>query len=258
MKPLSTLLPIALLSAFSMNAQYCSPTFSSGCSGWNTQSVSIGTLSWNLNGGDCTVSDHTALSTSIVAGEPTAMTVVNGVWCGCAVWVDLDNSGSFEDTENLYTIYVGGQPSYTYNFPLTIPEGTAPGSYRMRIISPWGSDGVTVGANGYGPCGSYQYGNFEDFTLDVTAPTSIADLDAASSVITANPNPTTGLVTLNMGNTTAKDVIILESMDGRMVRKMNAARATTLNLDLSDLPAGIYFIRNASEANARPVRIVKQ
>jgi hypothetical protein len=258
MKHISTLLPAVLLSALGARAQYCSPTFTNGCFSWTTLSVSLGSLAWDLNGGDCSLSDHTDISTAIVAGEPTAMTVVNGTWCGCAVWVDLDNSGSFEDTENLYTIYVGGSPSYTYDFPLTIPEGTAPGSYRMRIISPWGSDGITVGDNGYGPCGSYQYGNFEDFTLEVTATTSIAGLDSASPVVSAGPNPTTGKLTLKLGENNTGNKILLENTDGRLVREWNAMGTRTLELDLGDVPSGIYLVRGTSGSSARPLRILKQ
>ncbi|MBK9765222.1 MAG: hypothetical protein IPO87_18275 [Flavobacteriales bacterium] len=59
----------------------------------------------------------------------------------------------------------------------------------MRIISPWGSDGV-ASTNGFGPCGEYQYGNFDDFTATVTAPIGIGENNATSLVV--GPNPTAG------------------------------------------------------------------
>ena len=104
--------------------------------------------------------------------------MVAGVWCGAAVWVDFDNSYSFEDTENLYYIYVGGDPSYTYDFTIPVPAGTPTGSYRLRVVTPWGSDGfLSSNTNGYGPCGDYQYGNFIDFTLNVIGATGIDQLN---------------------------------------------------------------------------------
>jgi len=95
------------------------------------------------------------------------MTVVNGDWCGCAVWVDLNNDNDFDDAgENLYTIYTANALN-TYSFNITVPSGTSNGLHQMRVIACWGSDGVTVSPNGYGPCGTYQYGNYDDFTLNV-------------------------------------------------------------------------------------------
>jgi hypothetical protein len=130
----------------------------------------------------------------------------------------------------------------------------------MRIIGAWGSDGYSEGDNGFGPCGSYQYGSFDDFTLDVTTTTSVPDLaaDHAGSII-ASPNPTTGLVTLMLNNAVgARAEIILESMDGRVVGKWHGTEASTLRIDISDLPPGIYLLRNNTAIDARPLRIVKQ
>lgn len=254
----STFLLVLFLLAFGANAQYCSPTFANGCFSWSTQSVTLGSLVWDLNGGNCEASDQTALSTSITAGSPLAMSVTSGTWCGCAVWVDLDHSDSFEDTENLYTIYVGGDPTYTYEFPLTIPDGTLPGTYRMRLISPWGSDGITVGDNGYGPCGAYQYGSFQDFTLDVTTPTSVRE-EALASAFTIHPNPSNDQVTLTPASPFGQGSRVrLEGVDGRTVRTWNAAGSAALDMDLTNIPAGVYLVRNEADPKAVPVRLVKQ
>lgn len=258
MKRLSTLLCSGLFTFLCVNAQYCSPTFANGCFGWQITDVSVGNdFNWSYT--DCTDWDQTATMITVNSADSIAMSVTDGVWSGCAVWVDWDNSGSFEEVENLYHIYVGADPSYTYNFNIGIPLGTADGTYRMRIIGAWGSDGFTVGSgNGFGPCGSFQYGNFNDFTLNVDNSTAVTERNGASSSFTASPNPTTGRATLHMGNSNAKDVIVLEAMDGRMIHAMHANGATTMTIDLSDVPDGIYFIRNTSDNSARPLRIVKQ
>ena len=257
MKRLSALLSIALFSVVSVTAQYCSPNFLNGCTLWKVIAVSVGDLNWTYS--DCADWDQTAYVAIVDPADSIPMTVESGTWAGCSVWVDWDNSSSFEDSENLYHAYIGGPVSYIYNFNIGVPTGTPDGQYRMRVIGAWGSDGFTTGSeNGYGPCGSYQYGSFDDFFLQVGLTTSIADPGTGSSILSASPNPTTGMVTLNLGNGTAKDMIALVSMDGRVLRKMNATGATTMTVDLSDVPAGIYFIRNTSDTSARPLRIVKQ
>lgn len=259
MNRLSALLPLIALVSFSVDAQYCSPTFSNGCAGWQVISATIGSsVDWTST--DCYNSDQTAMIAEADPTDSLPMTVTTGIWCGCSVWVDWDNSSSFEDAENLHHQYIGGDPSFTYSFNIGIPPGTALGQYRMRIIGAWGSDGYSEGDNGFGPCGSYQYGSFDDFTLDVTTTTSVPDLaaDHAGS-ITARPNPTTGLVTLMLNNAVgARAEIILESMDGRVVGKWHGTEASTLGIDISDLPPGIYLLRNNAAIDARPLRIVKQ
>ncbi|MEO5585567.1 MAG: T9SS type A sorting domain-containing protein [Flavobacteriales bacterium] len=259
MKRLSTFAWSLLTALIGANAQYCSPSFSSGCSGWHIMNVNVGS-SFNWNYTDCTVWDQTAAVIMVNPVDSIPMSVTDGTWSGCAVWVDWNNSGSFEDSENLYHNYVGGDPSFTYNFNIAIPPATPEGAYRMRVIGAWGSDGFTNGSsNGYGPCGSFQYGNFNDFTLQVDNSTAVADVVASpETAFTASPNPTTGRMTLNYGQQTPKDRITLESMDGRTLRAWNGTMASTLEMDLSALPAGIYLVRNTADQASRPLRIVKQ
>lgn len=258
MKRLSTVAGSLLIALIGANAQYCSPDFANGCYGWQIMSVNMGPFNWSYT--DCTAWDQTSSMITVNPADSIPMSVTAGVWCGCAVWVDLDNSGSFEDSENLYHTYVGGDPSYTYNFNIGIPTSTPEGAYRMRVIGAWGSDGFTNGSgNGFGPCGSFQYGNFNDFTLQVDNSAAIADVVASSeAAFTASPNPTTGRLILSFGQEVSNDRITLESMDGRTLRAWSGTTAASLEMDLSTLPAGIYLVRNTTDQAARPLRIVKQ
>jgi hypothetical protein len=242
-----------------VQAQYCTPSFTNGCFSWNTHALSIGTLDFTSMPFDCTVGDYTSFTTPVNAGEAIPMTVTNGAWCGCAVWVDLDNNGSFEDTENLYTIYVGGDPTYTYSFDITLPAGTSSGAHRLRLISPWGSDGTSIGANGYGPCGMYAYGNYIDLTLDVGGTSGIATAPDAGSALELGPNPTTGQIHVTeTGANGAFAQVGLFSPDGRMVQTWTLDANGALDADLSGLPAGLYLVRNISGPAIRPVRLVKR
>jgi hypothetical protein len=257
MRSLST---FALLSLFPLSSalaqNYCSPTFVNGCFLWTNQSISIGSIDWTLGATDCTTSDYTSLVTDVTPGVATPMIVANGNWCGCAVWVDLDQNTSFEDSENLYYAYVGGDPSYTYDFDITLPANTPPGQYRMRVIAPWGSDGVSVGANGYGPCGAYQYGNFDDFTLNVEGNTGIASMERGNAVI-VGPNPTEGLVTLDVNGPIQRAVIW--SLDGRrMMERSFAQNIGQVQVDMSQLTAGIYTVQCIANDASYTVQVIKR
>jgi GEVED domain/Secretion system C-terminal sorting domain len=166
---ITLLLSILFITTTSSKAQvYCNPTFSNGCFSWKNQAITLNTLNWTIGATPCATSNYTNLSTNLTAGVPYPMSTTAGNWCGTSVWVDLNQNGAFENTENLYYNYNGAQ-THTYNFSITIPPATPTGIYRMRVIASWGSDGYTIGnANGFGGCGAFQYGNFDDFTLNIT------------------------------------------------------------------------------------------
>lgn len=238
-----------VLALIAQAQDYCSPSFASGCFSWANQTIEIGSLSWVSE--DCTVSDHTAQSTAITAGEPTQMIVTSGNWTGCAVWVDLNDNMVFDDAEDLYHAYVGGTPGYTYDFEITIPANTPTGSYRMRVIAGWGSNGVSPGPNGFGPCGDYQYGNFDDFTLDVSGVNAVAEL--ATPVFTLAPNPTADRLfvrTRSLGQTASVRMI-----DARG-REVLRAPVQTDGLDVSALAAGVYTVEVLMDAKRTSSRVV--
>jgi Secretion system C-terminal sorting domain/GEVED domain len=150
-------------------AQLCSPTFSNGCFNWQTTSIVAGSINWTAPA-TCTNSNFTTISTTVASGGSLPMTVVNGNFCGCSVWVDFNYNNLLDSSENLYSNYIASGTA-TYNFSITIPAAVPNGTYTMRFISSWGSSGTGVSINGTGGCGAYQYGNFQDFSLIVGAPT---------------------------------------------------------------------------------------
>jgi hypothetical protein len=74
-----------------------------------------------------------------------------------AVWIDLNRDKVFSANELLYT----GMSSTTINTSIAIPAGTATGPTRMRVAL---SYGTTPPA-----CGTYTYGEVEDYTVNIGA-----------------------------------------------------------------------------------------
>lgn len=234
-------------------AQFCDPSFAFGCFNWRNLSVTAGSINWSLGTDDCATSDYTSLSTTVAAGSNLHLTVVNGVWCGCAVWVDLDNSNSFEDGENLYYAYLGADPSHTYDFNISIPAGTPTGAYRMRVIAPWGSDGfLDTNTNGYGPCGSYQYGNFNDFTLNVVGSTGLGSADGLPELVIAT-DQSAGTVSI-MNATTIGTLTILDAQ-GRTVGQHRTQR-DRFTLETGAWAKGVYVACVSNEHGRRSQRFV--
>lgn len=234
----------------------CTPTFSNGCGQWNNQAITFGTINWTL--GTCTDYDYTTTSTSLNAGVPYPMSVTNGSWCGCTIWIDFNQNQAFDANENLYHDYAGVSANYTYNFNLTIPSNIPTGSYRMRIIGAWGSDGVSVSANGYGPCGSYMYGNFQDFTVDVIGSVGIPDIkDNTSPFIQVSPNPAATSLTVTMKSYKGSNTNIqLTDVAGKIVSTLSVTKETEV-MDISALSKGIYILHYTEGIHHQDIRIVK-
>lgn len=237
----TTLLTIVLmmLNVSNMKAQFCSPSFASGCFSWRTQSVNVEAINWTV--GTCTDNDFTTDTAFLGASLPYAMTITNGDWCGAGVWVDLNNDLSFDASENLFYSYQANATN-SYSFNLVIPAGTPTGNYRMRVISGWGTDCFNTSANGYGPCGSYQYGNFVDFTASVDGSTGIQQIGNALPILSASPNPFNDIVKVTLSKTPSENATIqIGDVIGRVVYKSGIS-STSAIINLADLNRGFYFL----------------
>lgn len=87
---------------------------------------------------------------------------------GAAIWVDFNNNLVFESTERLYntTAYTSGPIANS----ITIPAGTTPGEYRMRVLIHYNAN------NPADPCASNARLEAEDYKLTVLAqPTDAMD-----------------------------------------------------------------------------------
>src|SRR5688572_12967985 len=96
---------LATLIAAPVSAQYCFPTFQNGCNLWTAQTITLGSLNWSLGADPCTNTDYTWMTANLTTGVPHLLTVDNGSWCGCAVWIDLNNDQVFDASENMFYDY---------------------------------------------------------------------------------------------------------------------------------------------------------
>jgi hypothetical protein len=113
------------------------------------------------NATNCTnYGNYTSLSTSMSVGSSYQITVSNGVpyiQDQCAVWVDWNQNEVFDDNEY---ISMDGSPGYgPYTAIITPPVGAMPGETRLRTRIVYYQTPI--------PCGALQYGETEDYTVNV-------------------------------------------------------------------------------------------
>jgi hypothetical protein len=138
---------------------YC--TVAGGTSFEYISNVTVGTI--NNDSGNSAYEDYTAISTDMSIGVgtyPFSLTV-SGAYSTdiSAVYVDWNQDNVFDEaTERVDCSPVGGA---TQTCTITVPAGATLGTTRMRVIMMDGS------VNTMSACGSFSYGDAEDYTINV-------------------------------------------------------------------------------------------
>jgi hypothetical protein len=116
------------------------------------------------------VSQFPGSSFSLTATHPSST-------YGYSVWVDWNNDGDFVDAgENVISTGYLSTPASLGN--VTIPLGQAPGNYRMRIRNAFLSNPAPA-------CGSFDYGEAEDYTIQVITPAACSGTPTAGTTTTS-------------------------------------------------------------------------
>ncbi|WP_281324079.1 GEVED domain-containing protein [Flavobacterium sp. IMCC34518] len=155
---------------------YCASKGNSSSSEWISKVV-FGTIN-NFSSANGGYADFTSQSTAINKGVAKTLTLTPGYSATRSlywkVYIDYNNNGLFTDSgEEVYSIF----SSATLNPSITVPSTAATGSVRMRVIVSYNS--ITS------PCGTYNYGETEDYTLNISATAKMA---SQSSKIIADSN----------------------------------------------------------------------
>ncbi|MBI1222156.1 MAG: DUF5011 domain-containing protein [Bacteroidetes bacterium] len=179
-------LGVGALMTTNSSAQYCS----SG-SQYNTDSdiidVELGNISNNTANAAC--ADYTyfnTMSTNLTMGSSYQASITLGAAAGCGydyytkrakIFIDYNGDQDFDDPgEGVgQTQYTSGTFTSTVNFQ--VPCGATAGKTRMRI--------VCIESSSITPCGSYYYGETEDYDVVLLAgPNPTADFSVPDTVYT--------------------------------------------------------------------------
>ena len=112
------------------------------------------------------------VSLSLCSSVPITVTIANPFSTDrCTVWMDWNGDLDFTDPGEMFQLNGGGGPippsgsSGTFSGTISVPAGATLGSTRMRVSM--GDTGSGVLFNPTNPCGTFQYGEVEDYGVSI-------------------------------------------------------------------------------------------
>ncbi|ESU26468.1 hypothetical protein FLJC2902T_24370 [Flavobacterium limnosediminis JC2902] len=165
---------------------------------------------------------------------------------GCAIWVDWNNNLQFESSERVYNTTSYGNGPFTGS--ITIPNGTANGSYGMRVLIDWNA------LNPANPCGFVSgRGEVEDYKLIVDSALSSVSFDSTS--FKAYPNPVKDV--LNLSYSSEISSVEVYNMLGQNVltKTLNVAQG---QIDMSNLNSGNYIVKVTADGLTKTIKVIKK
>ncbi len=160
------------------------------------------------------------------------------------VWIDFDQNGVFDAGENVFTKEGTGP----YTKEIVIPADAKVGQTRMRVklYDKYSTPDST------GPCGIFDFGEVEDYTVDIAAATMQVS-DTNKNNISVYPNPFVDV--LKISDVKGVKSIFVNDATGRLV----ATLAPSSEINLSKLQKGYYVINlKMEDGSVKTIKTIKK
>lgn len=196
--------------------------------------------------------DYTNLSTELTQGQTYTVEVESGYdEQVLSLWIDLNNNLLFEDSERLIEDYAAGA-NLNFSTTLTIPIDANLGPHRLRVRTNWQNSSND-------PCIDYQYGETEDYTVDVRLFVGMEDIYGEQLQFNVLNNLTDRQVKVQISGVDADfnlsvvnvlgQIIYTEPID---VRNSGISRT----IDFSNFRKGLYFVRICNSNTVRTEKVI--
>jgi len=202
--------------------------------------------------------DYTATDSTIVFIDSTYELIVNLNTDGgdytyySTVWIDWNQDTMFEASER-YEVgsaqNVSDMPTDLSPFSIQVPSNAVLGKTKMRVVCNYNSYQTDPCANGYD-------GEVEDYSLIVEV---FSDLSIQNSDLQFNiyPNPTQNSITIDFANEVSQSFILTNGL-GQLIKRIKIENKNSIQVDMSSLSDGIYFLQVLNDEKSIVTRIIKQ
>ncbi|PKQ69729.1 S8 family serine peptidase [Raineya orbicola] len=200
---------------------------------------------------------NTGLSTNLVRGTTYTInfsagfssTAYTEYW---KIWIDWNRDGDFLDAGE-QIVNGTSSSSATLSASFTVPTTAVLGNTRMR---------VSMSDASQNSCGSFSYGEVEDYTINVVSSsarmlTTASEFDETNFEANVYPNPVIkgNLVKIELPNEVGSVNVQIFDMSGRVV-KQSIFEGTNYEINTSEFSKGIYIIQMASEKGKTTKKLV--
>jgi chitodextrinase len=221
---------------------YCSSQGSDASYEW-IAGVQIG--SFNNTSGSAGYTDYTTMNVNVETGN-TAVTLTPG-FSGSTyneywkIWIDLNNDGDFDDTDEL-VFDAGTMSSSSVSGTMVIPGSAEGVTSRMRVAMKY--DGAPT------TCETFSYGEVEDYTVTISASEPDTETPTAPTGLTASSIATTSLI---LSWNASSDNVGVDSYDvyrnGSLIANISTTSYTVSGLSASTTYS-FYIIAKDAAGNA--------
>lgn len=220
------------------------------------EEVQFGSVVNNTAAGGCaTYSDFTedtTLTDSFEVGTTNDISIKLGT-CGGdypkagKVFIDWNYDGDFDDSGEMVFETDVQSSTFVAEGTFTVPTGIPSGPRFMRIV-------VSEDENNINPCGTYSWGETEDYKISVYDPLGIDENNLSSINVYPNPNEGTFTVDLRKFNTANDVQVQLFNINGQLIYQRKATE--TLFEINTDETSGIYFLRLTSGSQVMNKKVI--
>ena len=237
---------------------YCIPSMSFGCSfpdivsNVSIAGINNSTLCNNTSGANG-YSFFNNLTGNLTAGTnniPYSVTTDGDVE-GAAMWIDFNQNGTFEASENIFNGIIGTAPA-TYAGTFNVPANAVNGPTRMRVRCMYNNNPGAGGA-----CSAGSFGETEDYTINITGginniPCPGSTFNLVSQVANGGQPFTYSWSVLSgnatLSSSTAQNPTSIVNSDAvfqvTMTDNCGAVSTTTVSADIDENPITITPVTN--------------
>ena len=234
---------------------YCTPVFNTGCDALNKVQINTllndGTGCNGLPNNYILYPDTGSATTTLGTTDVYPITIASGTGSGnhsAAVWFDFNHDGDFDDPDEYFHIS-DSIPELSSDFitPITIPAGAQLGLTRMRVRYIYNFSYIMDQSS---DCNDAGYGETEDYQVTISVGSGVKENSFAE--VTVFPNPANDKLTVT-GLTHTANLLLTDNL-GKVVKQFNSVSGTK-EISITDLAAGVYFLRisNGAEQGVRRV-----
>lgn len=239
-----------------LNLQYCTLTSTNSSDEYisNVKITAEGAAGVDSSSGASTYTNYSSDPARLVRlakGTNNNTISVTKAWSGTTyneavtVWIDFDRSGTFDDDE--FVMSTSGDKTTpvtdTFSVPADAYSGDKP--VGMRVALKFSTPQMT-------PCGSYTYGEVEDYAVMISSTLGVND-NVKASAVQVYPNPAIDL--LNVTKVSDKASYTIYNMAGQAVAK---GKVTNGKVQVSQLEKGVYMIAVDNNGQVNQVKFIKK